>query len=188
MQLIDTAGLRAQAGEVEQMGIERAKQAIGQAERVLLVTEASVGESVSLSDLWPQDVPCPEEDKVTVVANKVDLHGDESGHVCLQGQHVVRVSAKHQQGLDMLQQHLRAMAVGEAGSEAPFMARRRHLNALQQASVQLQHTLDKLAEHAGAELLADDLRAVQHGLGEITGEFHADDLLGRIFSSFCIGK
>ena len=91
-------------------------------------------------------------------------------------------------GLELLRDHLKACMGYEQTSESSFSARRRHLEALRHASASLEHGRAQLTLAGAGELLAEDLRQAQHSLGEITGAFNSDDLLGRIFSSFCIGK
>jgi tRNA modification GTPase len=100
----------------------------------------------------------------------------------------MQVSAHAGDGLAILREHLKTCVGYEASGEGQFMARRRHLDALAQAQQHLQQGRRQLQEYAAGELLAEELRQAQQALGEITGEVTADDLLGRIFSSFCIGK
>ena len=103
------------------------------------------------------------------------------------GNACITLSAKNGEGLDALKQHLKSL-MGYTGGEGHFTARRRHLDALQRARLYLLQGKQQLEEAAAAELLAEDLHAAQRSLGEITGEIRADELLGHIFSSFCIGK
>jgi len=98
------------------------------------------------------------------------------------------ISAASGEGLDALRDHLKAVAGYQSTDESPFSARRRHITALEQALAALDKGQRQLGDHAAGELLAEDLRAAQKALEDITGAFTADDLLGRIFSSFCIGK
>jgi len=185
LHIIDTAGLRDSSDPVERQGIQRAWEEIAKADRILLVVDDQLGidaESVHILQRLP-DKPA-----VTVVHNKIDLSGravttwrDELG------EHVA-VSAKHGTGLDELRHHLKASMGYHTDGESTFMARRRHLQALQEAARHLAHGKTVLDEQRAGELLAEDLRLAQQSLGEITGEFSSDDLLGRIFSQFCIGK
>jgi tRNA modification GTPase len=125
---------------------------------------------------------------VTVVHNKIDLSGREP--VLWRdelGEHIA-ISAKLSTGLDLLQHHLVEAMGYRPGDEGTFMARRRHIEALQNAAQFLEHGRSALEQQRAGELLAEDLRIAQQALGEITGEFSSDDLLGRIFSQFCIGK
>ena len=130
----------------------------------------------------------PDTLAVTVAHNKIDLSGRAAATWRDEvGEHVA-ISAKHGTGLDELRRHLKASMGFCAGGEATFMARRRHLESLQSAARLLEHGKAQLNERRAGELLAEDLRLAQQSLCEITGEFTSDDLLGRIFSQFCIGK
>jgi len=190
LHVVDTAGLRTAVDQVEQIGVERALQAIREADRVLLVVDANAPEAGDPFALWPEflDLP-PKPGKVTLIRNKVDLSGEpvvqekgNDGHV------VLNLSARSGEGLELLREHLKACMGFEQPLENGFSARRRHLEALRQAGVALDHGHLQLTGVGAGELLAEDLRQAQQALGEITGSFTSDDLLGRIFSSFCIGK
>ena len=179
VQLLDTAGLRLNPGLIEQQGIQRARQAITEADRVLWVYDGAAGSSQIDKDTIPDNVP------VTLVHNKADLSGEPFGCTEVDGQATVALSAREQRGMEHLRQHLLACLGLATQNEGDFMARRRHLVAIHQAAEHLQHAV----QHALAgELLAEDLRQAQLALASITGEFSADDLLGEIFSQFCIGK
>lgn len=177
VRIIDTAGLREASDAIEQEGVRRAREQITRADRVLLVVDAS------------DDGPTPELDAaladrpVTVVRNKIDLTGEASG---CEGE-TARVSAKTGAGLDALRDHLKTVA-GWRESGGTFSARRRHLDALARARRHLVEGLEALETRHAGELLAEELRLTQHALGEITGTVTTEDLLGEIFSSFCIGK
>ncbi len=182
--LIDTAGLRETDDEVEREGVRRARAEIERADRVLWVYDAGAGRpdlDEILSGL-PSGVP------VTLVRNKVDLVGEAPALDEYQGLPQVALSARHGQGLELLRRHLLEGAGYHAGSEGQFLARRRHLDAIDRALAALQRGAEVLQATAAGELLAEELRLAHQALGEITGEFTADDLLGEIFSSFCIGK
>jgi tRNA modification GTPase len=141
--------------------------------------------------LWPEFLKeAPPLEKVTVIRNKADLTGDAPGlRVEGAGQATLTLSALDTgAGLALLREHLKAVMGYEQTAEGSFSARRRHLDALRQAQQYLEHGREQLIHAAAGELLAEDLRQAQHSLGEITGEFSSDDLLGRIFASFCIGK
>ena len=125
---------------------------------------------------------------VTIIRNKADLSGEQEGISEEAGYTLIRLSAKTQQGVDILRDHLKQSVGYQTGVEGGFLARRRHLEALEQADVHLQEGLVQLTEFHAGELLAEELRIVQQYLSEITGQFTSDDLLGNIFSSFCIGK
>ena len=125
---------------------------------------------------------------VTIVRNKVDLSGEEVGLKEENGTTTVCLSAQTHQGVDLLREHLKQAMGFQTGMEGGFLARRRHLDALEKAAEHLQIGLVQLTEFHAGELLAEELRLVQDNLSEITGQFTSDDLLGNIFSSFCIGK
>lgn len=191
LHVVDTAGLRDTDDHVEKIGVERALKAIGEADRVLLVVDATAPEASDPFALWPEFLDQrPQAGKVTLIRNKADLSGEaiameesDDGHV------TITLSAKApDMGLDLLREHLKACMGYEQMAESGFSARRRHLEALRQASASLEHGREQLTLAGAGELLAEDLRQAQQALGEITGAFSSDDLLGRIFSSFCIGK
>ncbi|CAN7737309.1 tRNA uridine-5-carboxymethylaminomethyl(34) synthesis GTPase MnmE [Aquipseudomonas alcaligenes] len=190
LHVVDTAGLRDTDDHVEKIGVERALKAIEEADRVLLVVDATAAESADPFALWPEFLDSrPDPAKVTLIRNKADLSGDTvdlqtsaDGHVTL------NLSARSGEGLELLREHLKACMGYEQTAESSFSARRRHLEALRQASSHLEHGRSQLTLAGAGELLAEDLRHAQQALGEITGAFSSDDLLGRIFSSFCIGK
>ena len=191
LHVVDTAGLRTTDDQVEKIGVERALKAIGEADRVLLVVDASSPEADDPFALWPEFLEQrPDVAKVTLIRNKADLTGEAVGMLLSDDGHVtISLSAKDEgQGLELLREHLKACMGYEQTAESSFSARRRHLDALRHASAALEHGRDQLTLAGAGELLAEDLRQAQHSLGEITGAFSSDDLLGRIFSSFCIGK
>ena len=191
LHVVDTAGLRDTEDHVEKIGVERALKAIGEADRVLLVVDATAPEADDPFALWPEFLEQrPDPAKVTLIRNKADLSGDPVGLQLSDDGHVtITLSAKSaDQGLELLRDHLKACMGYEQTAESGFSARRRHLDALRQASSHLDHGHAQLTLAGAGELLAEDLRQAQQSLGEITGAFSSDDLLGRIFSSFCIGK
>ncbi|RMG38894.1 MAG: tRNA uridine-5-carboxymethylaminomethyl(34) synthesis GTPase MnmE [Gammaproteobacteria bacterium] len=184
LHLIDTAGLRETRDAVERIGVDRARAEIAEADRILWVYDgaADPGHAGLAEAELPSDVP------VTLVRNKVDLSGGTPGLGERDGLPEVRLSARTGAGIDALRGHLRQVMGLERGSEGQFLARRRHLEALERAANALAAGQRALTEGQAGELLAEDLRQVQLALSGITGEFTADDLLGEIFSSFCIGK
>lgn len=190
LHVIDTAGLRDTEDQVERIGVERALKAIGEADRVLLVVDSTAPEANDPFALWPEFLEQrPDPSKVTLIRNKADLSGESVVlEVCNDGHVTISLSAKSTAGLDLLREHLKACMGYEQTSESSFSARRRHLEALRQAATHLEHGHAQLTLAGAGELLAEDLRMAQQVLGEITGAFSSDDLLGRIFSSFCIGK
>jgi len=194
LHIIDTAGLRDAPGEVERIGIQRAWDEIEQADRVLLVVDSTETESLDPHDIWAEFVDkLPHPERITVIRNKVDLTGETSGFCDAvpannQPSPVVRLTAKDGTGMQQLREHLKTIMGYNSTSEGGFIARRRHVEALQSASQALDNGLVQLVEASAGELLAEDLRMAQQALNEITGEFSSNDLLGKIFGSFCIGK
>ena len=180
--LIDTAGVRQTGDEVEREGIARTWAAIERAGAILLVGEPSGGgdpdEGAILARV-PRGAP------VARVVNKIDLSGDAPGRVAIRGQAVIRVSAKTGAGMDTLRDWLLASAGWQSAGEGLFLARERHLYALRRAQGHL-----AAAREPGItlDLVAEELRLAHDALGDITGRVTADDLLGAIFSRFCIGK
>ncbi len=184
----DTAGLRDNAGEVEQEGIRRAWLEIEAADHVLLVNDVSAEAVASQEALLLIQPRLPEGVAVTVIDNKCDIAGLEPGFTQSDNLPHLTLSAKTGAGMDLLREHLKNSA-GVASAEAgQFSARARHLDALNRANESLQQGMAQLRGHGAGELLAEDLRACQDQLGEITGTVTSDELLGHIFSSFCIGK
>ena len=190
LHVTDTAGLRATTDQVERIGVERALQAIDQADRILLVVDSSSDEAANPFALWPEFLDqSPPLAKVTLVRNKIDLSGEVAGmEEFADGHCSISLSAKQGEGIELLREHLKSCMGYQQTGEGTFSARRRHLQALQQDDHSLTNGYEQLVHNMAGELLAEDLRQAQQHLGEITGEFSADDLLGRIFSSFCIGK
>ncbi len=191
LHVVDTAGLRDTDDHVEKIGVERALKAIGEADRVLLVVDSTAPEASDPFALWPEFLDQrPDPAKVTLIRNKADLSGERVAlEQCDDGHVTITLSAKGDDaGLQLLRDHLKACMGYEQTAESGFSARRRHLDALRQASEHLEHGRAQLTLAGAGELLAEDLRQAQQALGEITGAFSSDDLLGRIFSSFCIGK
>lgn len=191
LHIVDTAGLRDTDDQVEKIGVERALKAITEADRILLVVDATAPEASDPFALWPEFLEQrPDPSKVTLIRNKADLSAEPVGlEVSGDGHVTINLSAKSGgEGLELLREHLKACMGYQQTSESSFSARRRHLEALHKASASLEHGRAQLTLAGAGELLAEDLRVAQQSLGEITGAFSSDDLLGRIFSSFCIGK
>lgn len=184
--IIDTAGLRHSADEIEQEGIRRARVELEQADRVLLIIDSQdEGSGTDTEELIPKSI---NRALITHVYNKADLSGREIGYVDAGGIPTVTLSAKSGEGLEALRQHLIAEAGFNSNREDHFGARRRHLEALRRASQRMESGKSQFETSGAGELLAEDLRLAQKELDSITGEFTPDDLLGEIFSSFCIGK
>lgn len=180
--LVDTAGLRESADEVERIGIERTWRALEQEAGAALFIEDAQGvatEDARLRSQLPARLPHAR------VVNKVDLAGLEAGRFDWGGEVELRTSAKTGAGIDHLRSWLLEVAGWRPHGEGLFIARERHLVALGEA---VAHLAVAAREGAPIELMAEELRLAQSALGRITGEVRADDLLGEIFSRFCIGK
>ena len=197
LRIVDTAGLHPTDDPVERIGIERTWAAVEEADAVLAVVDDRRGleeADRAILDRLPDRLPR------VLVHNKIDLTGapagewesgldsrPESGLESAAG-HRIGLSAKTGEGVERLRERLKALAGYEPRAEGLFMARRRHLVALDDALAALDASKRSGEEGAGSEIVAEDLRLAQRALGEITGEFTTDDLLGRIFATFCIGK
>ena len=189
LHIIDTAGLREATDEVERIGISRAWTEIEQADRIILMLDSSDPDSQNIEKVRSEFLSkLPNNMPVTIVRNKVDLSGEAVEIKEENGTTTVCLSAQTHQGVDLLREHLKQAMGFQTGMEGGFLARRRHLDALEKAAEHLQIGLVQLTEFHAGELLAEELRLVQANLSEITGQFTSDDLLGNIFSSFCIGK
>lgn len=183
--VLDTAGLRAAADAVEQLGIERALRAMDHADHLLFVIDDT------RSDLEPPAsirAHLPEVARFTTVYNKIDLSGRTAGVVRTLEGTIAAISALTGAGLDALRMHLKQCIGFMPAGEGGFIARRRHLDALQRARASVVDGQRQLTERRAGELLAEELRRAQLALGEITGEVTPEDLLEQIFSRFCIGK
>lgn len=189
LHIIDTAGLREASDEVERIGIERAWNEIEHADRVLFMVDGTTTDATDPATLWPDFIArLPAHLPITVVRNKADITGEPQGLEEVSGYSLIRLSARTGAGVDILRTHLKKSMGFETHLEGGFLARRRHLQALEQAAEHLQQGKMQLLGPMAGELLAEELRQAQLSLSEITGEFTSDDLLGHIFSSFCIGK
>jgi tRNA modification GTPase len=185
LNLVDTAGLRPTGDAVEAEGVRRAQIEIARADHVLyLVDAASGGPESAASDL----AQIPARVAVTVVFNKIDLTGALPKIDVRAEPPRVFLSARTGAGLDLLRAHLQQSAGYTKSETGAFAARRRHLDALRRAQQHVRSAAEVLREAQAYELFAEELRLAQRALGEITGEFTSEDLLGEIFSSFCIGK
>jgi len=192
LHVIDTAGLRESSDEVEQIGIERAWQEIAGADAVLLLHDltrahepAYAAADAAIADTLARQLPAGVP--VIDVWNKVDAATHAAPSVA--GHGAVQLSARTGQGLDALRRELLAIAGWQSAPEGVYTARARHLQALRAVDAHLAQAAQQIAGASPAlDLLAEELRLAQNALGSITGEFGADELLGAIFSSFCIGK
>ncbi|WP_267362428.1 tRNA uridine-5-carboxymethylaminomethyl(34) synthesis GTPase MnmE [Gilliamella sp. B2772] len=189
LHIIDTAGLREASDEVERIGIERAWQEIDQADRVLFMVDSTTTNEANPEKLWPEFIErLPKNMPVTVIRNKADLTGEPLGYSEQNGYCLIQLSARTGEGITLLRDHLKQVMGFTSSTEGGFLARRRHLQALEKAAEHLNNGKYQLTTFHAGELLAEELRLAQESLSEITGQFTSDDLLGRIFSSFCIGK
>lgn len=184
LHLVDTAGLRDSEDAVEREGVRRAREQIANADHALWVFDGRHdSDNQSLVD-----AQLPSDLAVTRIHNKIDLTGTQAG-IEHRGDAVeIRLSAKTGDGISLLREHLKSLVSYEGSGEGDFSARARHLDALRRVRSSLEAGEQALQGQRAGELLAEDLRQAQLALSTVTGEFTADDLLGEIFSSFCIGK
>lgn len=181
IELLDTAGLRDSDDPIEREGVRRAREHLARADLALLVTDAAhAADDLALLDDLPAGTTR------AVIVNKIDRDGHAAGSHEHDGIHRFWLSVRTGEGLDALRAWLQARA-GRDG-EGAFSARRRHVLALEEAAMHLAAAACALDASGAGELAAEDLRQAQKSLSQITGEYHADDLLGAIFGSFCIGK
>jgi tRNA modification GTPase len=191
LHIVDTAGLRETEDIIEKEGMRRAWQAIENADAILLMMDATLNISTDAlvedfkreaAEIGKHHLP------IIVVKNKIDLKKELPLKRVEKNFTEISLSAKYKDGIDLLKQHLKELMGFQTTTEGAFLARRRHLDAIDRAEHFLNRAEKSLNENKAGELLAEDLRQVQNHLNEITGEFTSDDLLGKIFSSFCIGK
>ncbi|MDH3977004.1 MAG: tRNA uridine-5-carboxymethylaminomethyl(34) synthesis GTPase MnmE [Gammaproteobacteria bacterium] len=184
LHVIDTAGLRDTTGKVELEGIKRARAQIEKADHALLIVDAS-DENPRLVATLREEIP--EGIGYTVVRNKIDLIGGQSG-LDAELPDVINISAKQGLGLDELRKHLKSAVGYEFDGHESITARQRHVDSLNRARLHFDEGSRQLTEFSAGELMAEELLQAQNALAEITGQFTSDDLLGEIFSRFCIGK
>ena len=182
LHIIDTAGLRDSDNKIEQEGIRRAWAEIEKADKILLLIDARETEDSELLAALPSHID------ITKIYNKIDLLGIAPKIEQHQHQSEIYLSIKTGAGLELLTEHLKQSVDFNANTENVFIARRRHIEALNQGYESVSNALIQLQTSLAGELVAEDLRLAQNSLAEITGQFSSDDLLGKIFSSFCIGK
>ena len=180
--ITDTAGLRQSEDKVERIGIERARRTIKQSDHVLLLVDATQQKQID-DILQQEELDELGEEKLTVVFNKQDLLEQAP-----QSKSTLYISATQGSGLDELRGKIKQLAGYQSDDNNVFSARARHLTAIDQAEKAIQIGKDHLLKTQAGELLAEELLQAQQALNSITGEFTSDDLLGEIFSSFCIGK
>lgn len=180
LHIVDTAGIREEAEEVEREGIRRALLQQDLADRILLVVDVNSG---CLSKV-EQDVLAQFAHKTTLIMNKIDM----ADLPCGERESRMYVSAKTGAGLVALRAHLKKCMGFQAIEGATFIARRRHLSALAATLACCQRAREQLVDFRAGELVAQELKMAQDALGEIVGKVTTDDLLGEIFANFCIGK
>jgi len=199
--LIDTAGLRPTTDAIEAEGVRRARGEIRKADLVLYLVDAAAdfesgdaSAETSGAAAWGAQLRgVPTDDlppgvPVAVVVNKIDLTGTPARIDAAATPTEVYLSAKTGEGLELLRAHLKVLAGYQNADGSALSARRRHLDALRRARDLVQQGMENFSRARALELFAEDLRLAQGALGEITGEFGSEDLLGEIFRSFCIGK
>ncbi len=185
--LTDTAGIReaSEADEVEKIGIGRTWDEIGKADIILHLLDASIGptrEDEQTFNSFPENIP------VIQVWNKIDLSGHKPSLDHIMGTTQVYLSTVTGEGLDLLKEAVLEAAGWVKTGESTCLARERHLTAIRDAGNHLAAAAEQAKNGENLELLAEELRLAQNALNSITGEFTSDDLLGKIFSQFCIGK
>jgi len=186
LHVLDTAGLRDSEDLVEREGVRRAAAEMSRADRVLFVIDTA---SDPLGRAFDEEKPrLPPDVPVTLVFNKIDLNGGLPVADTVAGPPRVHVSAMTGTGLDLLRSHLKDCVSYQSPGNGSISARKRHLEALARARECVETAARELGKRRAGELMAEELRHAQRALEEITGAFTADDLLGRIFGSFCIGK
>ncbi len=181
VELVDTAGLRNDPDRIEAEGIRRAREALQSADAVLWIQDATDGDSSAIDEELPDGVP------IIVVRNKIDLTEEVAG-VDESDERLVRLSAKSGDGLDELRTQIRRLAGYKDLGEQTVTARRRHVDAMRRAHEHFVAGRKALADERAGEVFAEELRLAHQALGEITGVTTSDDLLGMIFTEFCIGK
>ncbi|WP_340124009.1 tRNA uridine-5-carboxymethylaminomethyl(34) synthesis GTPase MnmE [Methylobacter svalbardensis] len=182
LHIIDTAGLRESDNVIEQEGIRRAHQEIKNADKILLLIDAREPEIESILKTLPPG------GNITQIYNKIDLLGIEPEIKQTESGAQIYLSIKTGEGMELLKQHLKQSVGFNEATDNVFIARRRHIEALNKGHEFVDSALNQLRGSQAGELVAEDLRQAQMSLAEITGKFTSDDLLGKIFSSFCIGK
>lgn len=181
VELVDTAGLREDPDRIEAEGIRRAREALRSADGALWIQDASANRAGELDEKIPDDIP------VIILRNKIDVTDEPPGLV-KEDPVTLNVSAKTGAGIDELRETIRKLTGYRDLGEGAFTARRRHVDAIVNAHEHFQRGREALDKDKAGELFAEDLRLSHEALGEITGAVSSDDLLGRIFSEFCIGK
>ena len=189
LHIIDTAGIQKSDNVIEKEGIKRTWQEIEKADKVLLIIDSEKTKLKDPKKILPEFFEkLYDEKSVTIVKNKIDLINEKPKLEKFHDYLVISISAKKCEGIDLLKEHLKSFIGIRSGEEGLFLARRRHINALERAKGFLLSANNRFKDRSGLELIAEDLRQAQKALSEITGEYTSEDLLGEIFSTFCLGK
>ena len=184
LEIIDTAGIRETQDVIEQEGVKRAKDSASLADLVIHV----IDDAAQTADAGQVEYQT-EGNLVLRVRNKIDQSGRTAGYSVSNGNITeVGVSAKTGEGLSTLTETIETLLLGDGHQNSQFSARQRHVEALADANVKLKDALVAFNVHNAAELLSEDLKLVQSSIDSLTGKVSSDDILGQIFSSFCIGK
>lgn len=181
--LIDTAGIREPENVIEEEGIKRSRSQIKNADILLLVTDEAEITNNDLQMLVQQD-----NNRLIIIHNKIDLYGHKAIAKQIEGEQHLYLSAKNNEGIENLIAALEQTVLANNDSEDLVYARERHIQLLKKAKQTLEQGVDEFKKSGQGEILAEYLKTAQQLLGQITGEVHSDDLLGEIFSRFCIGK
>ncbi|MGP1930243.1 MAG: tRNA uridine-5-carboxymethylaminomethyl(34) synthesis GTPase MnmE [Arsenophonus sp. ET-YP4-MAG3] len=189
LHIIDTAGLCKATNEIEKISIKRAWKEIKQANHILYIVDSTTIKEIEfekiLSKFMNQLIkPLP----ITVIRNKIDITNEPISITKMNNYVLIRLSALRKKGINLLRQHLKESIGFNLHVEGEFLARHRHIQALNIAAKHLQQSYKQMVIFHSIELLAEELRLTQESLSEITGKFNSNDLLGKIFSNFCVGK
>ena len=182
LHIIDTAGLRDSDNLIEKEGMRRAHEEILKADKIVLLIDVRECESEEILNSLPDNID------IIKVYNKIDLLGIEPKLIATESGYQCYLSIKTGEGMDLLKQHLKESVGFNDNTNDVFIARRRHIVAITTSYQSVESALEQLQHNQAGELVAEDLRQAQMSLAEITGTVSSDDLLGKIFSSFCIGK
>ncbi|MGP1953078.1 MAG: tRNA uridine-5-carboxymethylaminomethyl(34) synthesis GTPase MnmE [Arsenophonus sp. ET-KM2-MAG3] len=189
LHVIDTAGLCESTNEIEKIGIKRAWEEIKQADHILYVVDSTTTKEIEFKKILSEFIgqlikPLP----ITVIRNKIDITNEPISITKMNNHVLIRLSVLRKEGINLLRQHLKESVGFNLHVEGEFLARHRHIQALNIAEKHLEQGYQQIVIFYSSELLAEELRLAQEALSEITGEFNSNDLLDKIFSNFCIGK
>lgn len=188
LKIIDTAGLRETQDPIEKAGIQRALEISHQADHLFIVTDNIKASQIDILNQFDEGLVTKFQNNITFIRNKIDLYNLEP-HVYQEDERAeLYVSVKENKGLDLLKCYLKKIIGFNDNNESHFIARKRHLVLLNKIKEYMLIASENLNKNCNFELIAEDLKQAQQFLNEITGEFSSDDLLGVIFSNFCIGK